>query len=49
MTFRRPLPAPSSKHATCPWCRYEAPSIVELLEHVELHVGGSAVDGRDVA
>ena len=46
---RRPLPAPSSKHATCPWCRFEADSIVELLEHVELHVEDSAVDRRDVA
>lgn len=29
------LPVPSSKHATCAWCRTHFDSIVELLDHVD--------------
>ena len=50
---RAPLPSPSSEHATCAWCRFQADSIVDLIDHVDaMHLGGSnasAVDRRDVA
>jgi len=39
----RILPAPSSRHATCAWCNFQAESIVELIDHVdELHVEDAA-------
>lgn len=30
------LPAPSSKHATCAWCRKHFDTIVELIDHVDI-------------
>ena len=30
------LPDPSRVHATCAWCELRFPSIVELLDHVDL-------------
>jgi hypothetical protein len=29
------LPAPSSKHATCAWCRMHFDTITELIDHVD--------------
>jgi hypothetical protein len=39
MTFAPTLPAPSSHHATCAWCRLELATVVELIDHVDaLHL-----------
>jgi hypothetical protein len=29
------MPTPSSKHATCAWCRHDFDTIVELIDHVD--------------
>ena len=34
------LPVPSSKHATCAWCREHFDTITELIDHVDAgHTG----------
>ena len=36
ITHSRELPAPSKAHATCAWCGGSFPTIVELIDHVDL-------------
>jgi hypothetical protein len=38
------LPHPSAGHATCAWCGDGFPSIVALIDHVDItHVGDSRI------
>ena len=41
------LPVPSSRHATCAWCREHFDTITELIDHVDAghtgHIGAVTV------
>jgi len=37
------LPRPSKHHATCAWCRVELPTVVELIDHIDVAHGALAL------
>jgi hypothetical protein len=38
------LPSPSSKHATCAWCRKGFDTVTELIDHVDArHIDSSTL------
>lgn len=44
MSTATELPSPSSKHATCAWCRKPFDTITELIDHVDAgHIDSSTV------